>query len=142
MFRDANGVPHVRAHDEADALFALGFVHAQDRLAQMLWLLRLARGRTAEIVGREGLPADRLARTLDLGGLADRQFGELDRGTRALLIAYARGVNAHLERIRDGQVAAPVARAAPARFRSRTGSPRTVSPCSSSTPGAWRTRSR
>jgi len=109
VFRDANGVPHVRAHDEADALFALGFVHAQDRLAQMLWLLRLARGRTAEIIGRDGLPADRLARTLDLGGLADRQLGELDRGTRSLLMAYARGVNAHLERIRDGQVAAPVA---------------------------------
>ena len=109
VFRDANGVPHVRAHDEADALFALGFVHAQDRLAQMLWLLRLARGRTAEVIGREGLPADRLARTLDLGGIADRQYGELDRGTRALLTAYARGVNAQLERIRDGQVAAPVA---------------------------------
>ncbi len=109
VFRDAIGVPHVRAGSEADALFALGFVHAQDRLAQMLWLVRLARGRTAEILGREGLAADRLARTLDLGGIADRQFGELDRGTRALLLAYARGVNAHLERIRDGQVRAPVA---------------------------------
>ena len=109
VFRDANGVPHIRARNEADAFFALGFVHAQDRLAQMLWLLRLARGRTAEIVGREGLPADRLARILDLGGLAERKFAELDRGTRALLVAYARGVNARLERIRDGQVAAPVA---------------------------------
>jgi penicillin amidase len=109
VFRDAGGVPHIRARSEADAFFALGFVHAQDRLAQMLWLQRLARGRTAEIVGREGLPADRLARILDLGGLAERKFAELDRGTRALLVAYARGVNAHLERIRDGQVAAPVA---------------------------------
>jgi penicillin amidase len=109
VFRDANGVPHIRARNQADAFFALGFVHAQDRLAQMLWLQRLARGRTAEIVGREGLPADRLARILDLGGLAERKFAELDRGTRALLVAYARGVNARIERIRDGQAAAPVA---------------------------------
>jgi penicillin amidase len=109
VFRDAGGVPHIRARSEADAFFALGFVHAQDRLAQMLWLLRLARGRSAEIVGAEGLPADRLARTLDLGGLADRRFHELDAGSRALLVAYARGVNARLERIRDGFEAAPLA---------------------------------
>jgi len=109
VFRDANGVPHIRARSEADAFFALGFVHAQDRLAQMLWLLRLARGRSAEIVGREGLPADRLARILDLRGLAESKFAELDRGTRVLLVAYARGVNARLERIRDGHVAPPVA---------------------------------
>jgi penicillin amidase len=109
VFRDAQGVPHILARSESDALFALGFVHAQDRLAQMLWLLRLARGRTAEVVGRDGLPADRLARTLDLGGLADQRLAELDRPTRALLVAYARGVNAALERIRDGQQAAPLA---------------------------------
>jgi penicillin G amidase len=109
VFRDAGGVPHIRARSETDAFFALGFVHAQDRLAQMLWLLRLARGRSAEIVGPEGLPADRLARILDLRGLAESKFAELDRGTRALLVAYARGVNARIERIRDGQAAAPVA---------------------------------
>jgi penicillin amidase len=109
VFRDANGVPHIRGGSEADAFFALGFVHAQDRLAQMLWLLRLAHGRSAEIVGREGLPADRLARILDLRGLAERKYAELDRGTRALLVAYARGVNARIERIRDGQAAPPVA---------------------------------
>ena len=66
-------------------------------------------GGTAEIVGGEGLPADRLARILDLRGLAESKLAELDRGTRALLVAYARGVNARIERIRDGQAAAPVA---------------------------------
>ena len=42
-------------------------------------------------------------------GIAESKFAELDRGTRALLVAYARGVNARIERIRDGQAAAPVA---------------------------------
>jgi len=49
VHRDTRGVPHVRAENERDGFFALGFVHAQDRLAQMLWLDRLARGRTAEV---------------------------------------------------------------------------------------------
>ena len=35
----------MRAQSERDGFFALGFVHAQDRLAQMLWFDRLARGR-------------------------------------------------------------------------------------------------
>jgi penicillin amidase len=109
VFRDANGVPHIRAQNEPDAFFALGFVHAQDRLAQMLWLRRLADGRSAEIVGRDGLPADRLARILDLRGLAENKLAGLDRPTRALLVAYARGVNARIERIREGQAAPPVA---------------------------------
>ena len=60
ILRDARGVPHVRARSEADAFLGLGFAHAQDRLGQMLWLVRLARGRTAEVQGAGGLANDRL----------------------------------------------------------------------------------
>jgi len=109
IHRDDRGVPHVEAATESDAFFGLGFVHAQDRLAQMLWLARLARGRSAEVVGPEGLPADRLARTLDLGGLADAEFERLDAGTRDRVAAYARGVNARIRRIRAGAAKPPVA---------------------------------
>ena len=38
VLRDERGIPHIRAASESDALRALGFVHAQDRLAQMVWL--------------------------------------------------------------------------------------------------------
>jgi len=107
--RDDHGIPHVEATSEADAFFGLGFVHAQDRLVQMLWLVRLARGRSAEILGPAGLPSDRLARTIDLGGLADAQFEHLDAATRKRVIAYARGVNARIRRIREGRAPPPVA---------------------------------
>lgn len=107
--RDERGIPHVEAEGEEDAFFGLGFVHAQDRLAQMLWLVRLARGRSAEVIGPAGLPADRVARTLDLGGLASAELARLDDAPRALVEAYARGVNAHIRRVRDGQAGAPVA---------------------------------
>jgi penicillin amidase len=84
-------------------------VHAQDRLAQMVWLQRTARGRAAELAGRSALPADRLARTLGLARAAELQVQRLDPTTRAALAAYAAGVNAHIERIRSGAVAPPLA---------------------------------
>ncbi len=107
IVRDELGVPHVEAASERDAWFALGFVHAQDRLAQMVWLLRSARGRTAESIGPEGLETDRLARRLGFGPLADAEARRLDRATRAALDAYAAGVNARLASIRAGEVDAP-----------------------------------
>ena len=109
IYRDSRGIPHIQATNDLDAYFGWGFAHAQDRLAQMIWLLTSARGRTAEIVGAAGLEADRWARRLDWGALVDRQFEGLDEDLRALLTAYAAGVNARLARIRDGRVAPPMA---------------------------------
>jgi penicillin amidase len=109
IYRDSRGVPHIQAANEVDAYFGWGFAHAQDRLAQMFWLLMSARGRTAEIVGVAGLESDRWARTLGWGALGDRQFERLDERLKELLTAYAAGVNARLARIRDGRVAPPIA---------------------------------
>jgi penicillin amidase len=108
IHRDALGIPHIEARSEDDAFFGLGFVHAQDRLAQMLWLVRSARGRTAEVAGAPGLAADRVARVLDLGGAADARYARVDPSTRRVLEAYARGVNARIERVRAGRVDPPL----------------------------------
>ncbi len=109
ILRDAGGVPHVYAQSEADAYFGLGFAHAQDRLAHMVWLRAAARGRSAEWLGEAGVAGDRLARTLGIGHHADAEVSRLDTKTRARLEAYARGVNARLERIRSGVAALPLA---------------------------------
>jgi len=108
ILRDARGIPHVEAQHALDAFFGLGFAHAQDRLGQMQWLVRLARGRSAAVEGAAGLPADRLARTLDLGGVADGELERLDPASRRVLEAYTRGVNARIARVRAGAVAPPV----------------------------------
>lgn len=108
ILRDARGIPHVLAASEADAYFGLGFAHAQDRLGQMLWLLRCAQGRTAESEGPRGLPADRLARVLGLARLAEEQHAALPERARSLLAAYTRGVNARIERIRSGAIDPPL----------------------------------
>ncbi len=107
--RDARGTPHVEAETDTEAFFGLGFVQAQDRLAQMVWLARSARGRAAEVAGESALPADRLARTLGIGAAADAEVTRLDPATRAALVAYCAGVNARIEEIRAGRAGAPLA---------------------------------
>jgi penicillin amidase len=109
IVRDRRGVPHVRARSERDAWFGLGFSHAQDRLAHLLWLRRLVQGRSAEHVGRSGLLSDRWARTLDLAGLAKRNYAAASRETRSALEAYSAGVNAWLAQLAAGVVAPPLA---------------------------------
>ena len=66
IVRTTEGVPHIFGANDRDVFFALGLAHAQDRLFQMTVLRRAAQGRLAEIYGRGALPADDLARRLEL----------------------------------------------------------------------------
>lgn len=96
IVRDAEGVPHIYAQSEQDAYFALGFVHAQDRLWQMEMNRRIAAGRMAEILGPNAVDTDRFLRTLGIRRNAERILANLSAETRAGLEAYAKGVNAYL----------------------------------------------
>ena len=94
--RDNWGVPHIRASSLEDAAEAQGYVMAQDRLFQLDLLRRASRGQLSEIVGPLALKTDENFRTLGFSRVADREVAALDKDTRALLEAYARGVNAFL----------------------------------------------
>jgi len=96
IVRDRFAIPHIEAASARDALFALGFVHAQDRLWQMDFRRRLGAGRLAEVLGPGALPTDRYIRTLGLEAAARASLAHLRPDTVALLEAYAAGVNAHL----------------------------------------------
>lgn len=96
IVRDAEGIPHIYAPSEQDAWFALGFVHAQDRLWQMEINRRLSAGRMAEILGPAALGADRFLRTLGVRHNAEAIFANMASDTREVLQSYARGVNAYL----------------------------------------------
>jgi penicillin amidase len=108
ILRDDHGVPHVLARSEGDAWFGLGFAQAQDRLAQLAYLVRAARGCTAEVLGEDGLAVDRWSRTLGFGRLADAQLARLDAPTRRALEAWAAGINAWIEEVRSGRAPAPL----------------------------------
>jgi penicillin amidase len=96
VVRDHEGVPHIYAQDEGDAYFALGFVHAQDRLWQMEMNRRIAAGTMAEILGKDAVNVDLFLRTLGVRRSAQRQVDHLDAQTRRVLRRYADGVNAFL----------------------------------------------
>jgi penicillin G amidase len=56
-------------------------------------LLRRGTGRYSEWVGAAALKADMLARQLDTAGASQRDYAALDPASRAMLPAYAHGVN-------------------------------------------------
>ena len=95
--RDAKGVPHISASSWEDAIFLQGFVTAGDRLWQMDALRRLAAGDLAEVVGPAALEADRDARRLRIRHAAEQHLRTLPAADRAVLAAYARGVNYYIE---------------------------------------------
>jgi penicillin amidase len=97
LSRDAIGVPHITASNWEDAIFLQGFVTAQDRLWQMDGLRRLAAGELSEIVGSSALELDRDARRLRMRRMAEEDYRTLPPADRAVLAAYARGVNYFIE---------------------------------------------
>ncbi len=97
ILRDAFGIPHIFAASLEDAQFALGFVHAQDRLWQMEMNRRIGSGRLAELLGPRALEADRFLRTLGVRRAAEANLERYDEETTRLLEAYAGGVNAFID---------------------------------------------
>jgi penicillin G amidase len=102
---DADWVPRIHAGSELDAAAALGLLHARDRMFQMELMRRAASGRLSEIAGPATLTIDRMMRTLGLRQRAIADLAALPADTRAVLDAYARGVNAWIDR--KGRFIAP-----------------------------------
>ncbi len=90
---DESDVPHIKANTQADAVFALGYLHATERSWQMEVNRRLASGRLSEILGGETVKIDRFIRTLGIKRAAERQFDRYPVAAKRLLQAYADGVN-------------------------------------------------
>jgi penicillin amidase len=96
VIRDQMGVPHVFAKTTHDAYFAVGYLHASDRLFQMDSSRRQASGTLAELLGPSALASDAQLRTFGLRRAATRSLAELSPQSKAVLDAYAAGVNAWL----------------------------------------------
>ncbi|MEM7526556.1 MAG: penicillin acylase family protein [Pseudomonadota bacterium] len=97
--RDRWAIPHIRAENAQDAFFALGVVHAQDRLWQMELNRRAAQGRLSALLGPRTTQLDRLVKTLDIYGHATRSLPFQSAETQAALEAYAEGVNAWMRHL-------------------------------------------
>ena len=93
---DAAGIPHVDARTGLDAWRALGWLHANDRFFQMELRRRAGAGRLAEVFGSAALDMDREARRSGFLHRAQADAAGLPPDERAVLDAYAEGVNAFL----------------------------------------------
>jgi penicillin amidase len=98
---DSYGVPHIVAQNTHDAYFTFGYVHAQDRLFQMIMIRRVVEGRLAEILGKDLLKTDKYMRVLSLEKMAEqsaRRFRqEADEPVKQEVEAYVEGVNAFMK---------------------------------------------
>jgi penicillin amidase len=97
IIRDADDIPHIFGATRLDALYGLGYVHAQDRLWQMEFQRRIGHGRLSEIFGEATVPQDRFLRTVGFGRAARRAWDRLPPDSRQQIDAYVAGVNAFLE---------------------------------------------
>ena len=95
--RDSAGIVTITARSELDADFALGFVHAQDRLFQMELMRRGGQGRLSELFGIRALKIDKQNRLLGIAQQAQAQYEAASPDLRAMLDAYAAGVNAYIK---------------------------------------------
>ena len=94
--RDADAVAHIRANSETDALFGLGYAHAQDRLWQMEFQRRIGHGTLSEVLGDATLDTDRFLRTLGPARAAASAWQSMPQPDRALVQAYVDGVNSFI----------------------------------------------
>lgn len=90
---DEKGIPQIWAENEEDAWFAVGWLHASDRLFQMELTRRVAAGRLSELFGDMTLSFDRKQRLVGHHIIAEKDIVNLKDPTKKLLKSYASGVN-------------------------------------------------
>lgn len=97
IYRDSFAVPYIFAENDNDAAFALGYVHAQERLFTMDFIRRAGEGRLSEILGDEAVPFDNMFRTVGIKRNILRNYSRIDPSVISLLQSYSDGVNAYIE---------------------------------------------
>jgi penicillin amidase len=97
---DDMAVPHIYAQTEADAMHALGFVHASERLWQMDLLRRAGAGELSELLGGDMVENDQYLRSLGMRHAAERTSKAFEQGASAkiqtAMSSYLAGINAFI----------------------------------------------
>jgi penicillin amidase len=101
VYRDTFGIPHIYAGSTEDAYFALGYLHAIDRLFEMEMFRRRASGTLAEVFGKASLDDDIFVRQIGIRRSSEATWKShrLDGRIARELEAYCAGVNARLREL-------------------------------------------
>lgn len=90
-------IPYITGTSKESVMFALGYVHAMDRLYDLHSKRALAYGKFAEMVGEQGVMLDKYMRSLMLERAVERDLKNLTAEDLEPLEAYAAGINAYAE---------------------------------------------
>jgi len=93
IFKDEFGISHMQGATFKDALFAQGYVHAQDRLWSIQMKRFISQGRLSELFGSKTLPIDKFMRTVGLHEAGKDSAPLLDPYMMEATQAYADGIN-------------------------------------------------
>lgn len=95
IVRDPFGVPHIFGRTDPDVAWGLAWAHAEDDFPTLELTLAGTRGRAAALGGKDYAPLDLILALTDARAVADRRYAELPADVRALVEAYAAGLNAY-----------------------------------------------
>ena len=93
IVRDEFGVPHIHGHSDADTAYGVAFAHAEDDFSTLQDVVAMTRGRYGAIAGEDGAAVDFAYHWLGARATAHNHYGELPADVRAVLDAYASGLN-------------------------------------------------
>ncbi|MEI9927249.1 MAG: penicillin acylase family protein [Sphingomonas sp.] len=95
--RDTFGVPHIFGKTDADVSYGIAYAHAEDDFSTLQEVLAMTRGRLGAIDGADGAKTDYVVHLLGARATVDRDYLKQPADIRALLDAYASGLNHYAE---------------------------------------------
>ncbi len=98
IYCDSMAVPYIFAETDEDAAFALGFLHAQERLFTMDIVRRAGEGRLSEILGEKTLPFDKMFRTVGIKRNILKNLNKYNPRVLSILKSYSDGVNLYISK--------------------------------------------
>ncbi|QMW24574.1 penicillin acylase family protein [Sandaracinobacteroides saxicola] len=91
--RDRYGVPHIVGRRDADVGYGLAWAHAEDDFTTLQEVFASVRGRSGALLGPEGAKLDVALELTRARAVATRDWPKLPADLRALILAYAQGLN-------------------------------------------------
>ena len=91
--RDEFGVPHIHGKTDPDVAFGVAYAHAEDDFTTLQDVVAMTRGRYGAIAGQDGAGVDFAYHWLGARQTAHNHYDKLPADVRAVLEAYASGLN-------------------------------------------------
>jgi acyl-homoserine-lactone acylase len=99
--RDPFGVPHINGKTDADTAYGLAYAHSEDDFATIEEVIAMTRGRYGALAGQDGAKVDYVLHLLGAQDTVRRRYKELSPEVRAVLEAYAAGLNHYAKKNPD-----------------------------------------